>query len=42
MVVVSRPYLLSFYAQDPGRVAWIVVAAYASTCAQNNSVTRIK
>jgi|ERR1039458_3121934 hypothetical protein len=42
MVVVSRPYLLSFYARDPKRVAWVVAAAYVSSCAKNNSVTRIK
>ena len=42
MVVVSRPYLLSFYAHDPKRVAWVVSAAYLSSCGKNNSVTRIK
>lgn len=42
MVVVSRPYLLSFYAHDPKRVAWVVTAAYLSSCGKNNSVTRIK
>ena len=30
MVVVSRPYWLSFYARDPKRVAWVVAAAYES------------
>jgi hypothetical protein len=42
MVVVSRPYLLSFYARDSKRVAWVVSAAYLSSCGKNNSVTRIK
>ena len=42
MLVVSRPYWLSFYAHDPKRVAWVVVAAYVSSCGKNNSVTRIK
>jgi hypothetical protein len=42
MFVVSRPYWLSFYAHDPKRVAWVVVAAYVSSCGKNNSVTRIK
>jgi hypothetical protein len=42
MVVVSRPYWLSFYARDPKRVAWVVAAAYLSSCGKNNSVTRIK
>lgn len=42
MVVVSRPYLASFYAHDPKRVAWVLAAAYVSSCGKNNSVTRIK
>ena len=41
MVVVSRPYWLSFYAEDGKKVAWTVVAAYASSCGKGNSVTRI-
>lgn len=40
-VVASRPYWLSFYAHNPKRVAWVVVAAYVSSCA-NNPVTRIR
>jgi hypothetical protein len=28
LVVVSRPYWLSFYARNPGRVAWVAIAAY--------------
>jgi hypothetical protein len=28
MVVVSRPYWLSFYAKDPTKVAWVVLAAF--------------
>lgn len=42
MVVVSRPYLLAFYAHDAKRVAWIVAAAYVSSCEKSNSVTRLK
>lgn len=42
MVVVNRPYWLSFHAQDPKRVAWVVAAAYASSCSGRNSVERIK
>jgi hypothetical protein len=42
MVVVSRPYLLSFYAHDSRRVAWVVAAVYVSSCDENSSVTRIK
>jgi hypothetical protein len=34
MMDVSRPYWLSFYAHDPKRVAWVVVAAYVSSCGQ--------
>ena len=29
LVVVSRPYWLSFYSRDANKVAWVVVAAYA-------------
>lgn len=42
MVVVSRPYWLSFYANDPRRVAWVVAAAYESSCGADNSVTRLR
>lgn len=42
MVVVTRPYWLSFYAHDPKRVAWVVVAAYELTCEPNNPATRTK
>jgi hypothetical protein len=42
MVVVSRPYLSSFYARNPKRVAWVVIAAYVSSCGTKNAVTRLK
>ncbi len=42
MVVVSRPYWLSFYSRDPNRVAWVAIAAYESSCGGRNSVTRIE
>jgi hypothetical protein len=43
MLVVSRPYLLSFYSQDSRkRVAWAVIAAYEASCTKRNSITRIK
>ncbi len=42
MVVVSRPYLISFYARNPDRVAWVAVAAYKSSCEDDNAVERIK
>jgi hypothetical protein len=42
MVVVSKPFLLSFYAHDPRRIAWVVIAAYDSSCDEPNSVTRIE
>ena len=32
MVVVSRPYWLSFYAKDPRRVAWIPLAVFEISC----------
>jgi hypothetical protein len=32
----------SFDARDPKRVAWVVAAAYLSSCGNANSVTRIK
>jgi hypothetical protein len=35
-VVVSRPYWLSFYAKDPQKVAWVVIAAYESSCGLGN------
>lgn len=41
MVVVNRPYLLSFYAKDPKRVAWVVAAAYETSCGEDNNVTLI-
>jgi len=33
-VVVSRPYLLTFYARDPMKIAWVVAAAYESGCGE--------
>ena len=42
MVVVSRPYVTSFYSRDPARVAWVAIAAYRSSCGGKNAVTRIK
>src|SRR5271163_1441746 len=42
MIVLSKPYLLSFYAKDPKRVAWVVIGAYKSSCEKGNSVSRIK
>jgi len=41
-VILSRPYWLSFYAADPNHVAWVVRAAFLSSCDKNNSVTRIR
>lgn len=32
MVIVSRPFLLSFHAKDSKRVAWVVVAVYKLSC----------
>jgi hypothetical protein len=36
MVAVSRPYWLSFYSTGPKRVAWVVTAAYESSCGKHN------
>lgn len=41
MVVVSRPYWLSFYSKNRERVAWVVIAAYESSCKSDNSVRLI-
>lgn len=41
MVVVNRPYLLSFYAKDPKRVAWVVYAVYETSCDGDTSMTLI-
>lgn len=30
MIVINRPYWLSFYAKDPAKTAWVVAAAYAA------------
>lgn len=38
MVVVNRPYSLSFYAKDPKRVSWVVYAAYETSCGGDNEV----
>lgn len=32
IIVVSRPYWLSFYAKDPKKVAWTIFAAYRIPC----------
>ncbi len=32
MVVVSRPFWVSFYAHDPKRVAWVAIAVYRFSC----------
>jgi hypothetical protein len=32
LIVASRPYWLTIYAKDPQRVAWVVIAAYESSC----------
>lgn len=39
MVVISRPYALSFYAQDSSKVSWIPIAAYKVGCGSDNTVT---
>jgi hypothetical protein len=32
LVVASRQYWLSFYAKDPRRIAWVIIAAYEYSC----------
>jgi len=32
VIVVSRPYWLSFYSEDPKKVAWVVIAALELPC----------
>jgi hypothetical protein len=34
-VVVSRPYWLTFFAQERTRVAWIPIGGYESGCTNN-------
>ena len=42
MIVVSRPYWLTFFAKDPQKIAWVVAGAFKSSCGGTNSVTRIR
>jgi hypothetical protein len=42
LIVVSRPYVTSFYARDSNHVAWVPIAAYRSSCGGKNAVTRLK
>ena len=42
MVVVSRPYLATFYARDPKRIAWIPIAAFEAGCNLDNSAVRVR
>ena len=41
MVVVNRPYLLSFYAKDPKRVSWVVAAVYETSCDGDAEMTLV-
>jgi hypothetical protein len=41
MIVVSRPYWLSFYSKDAhNKVAWVAIAGYESSCDKSNSVKK--
>lgn len=42
MIVLSKAFLLSFYAKDTKKVAWVVIGAYKSSCEKDNSVSRIR
>jgi hypothetical protein len=41
MIVISRPYHLSFYSKTD-RVAWVPIAAYRSSCGDDNDATQFK
>lgn len=41
VVVVNRPYLLSFYAKNPGRVTWVLRAVYEAGCGEDKAIRRI-
>jgi len=41
VVIVTRPYVLSFYAKNPNRVTWVVRAAYEAGCDNNKRDRRI-
>jgi hypothetical protein len=32
MVVVSRPYLATFYGRDPKKIAWMAIAVFETGC----------
>lgn len=36
VIVINRPYWLSYYARDSKRVAWVVAAAYRSFCGRDS------
>lgn len=40
MVIVTRPYILRFFAKDPNRVAWVVRTAYAAGCNEDEKPVR--
>ena len=41
IVVITRPYVLSFYAKNANRVTWVVRAAYEAGCDYNMRDRRI-
>ena len=41
VVVVNRPYLASFYAKNPNRVAWMLRTVYEAGCGENKATRRI-
>lgn len=42
MVVVSRPYLATFYARDPKKIAWMPIAAFEAGCNLDNSAVKVR
>jgi hypothetical protein len=41
VVVVNRPYLLSFYAKNSNRVTWVLRAVYEAGCGEDKAIRRI-
>lgn len=40
LIVVSRPYILTFFAKDPKRVAWVLRTVYEAGCTENEKPVR--
>lgn len=40
LIVVTRPYILTYFAKDPNRVAWVLRTAYAAGCTEDEKPVR--